>query len=129
MMLQRVRPYTGVFLVLAGGALAWLMSPLDWFDGYCLFFLGMAAGEWNGQINPRDMRDRGPEMVWDEMYPAERMSYFFLPVAFVVAGLLALVMAMDASRMSTQWGMIGSALAVIGAGLVGVFSKWSHRYS
>lgn len=126
---HRLKPYAGVLLAFAGGGLAWFMSPLDWFDGYILFFLGMAAGEWNSQHNPRHMRAEGPTIPWDEMYTGDRLSYFFAPLAFAIAGLVALVAAIEGSRVSLQWEMIGSAIAVIGLGIFGAVWKWSRRYS
>jgi hypothetical protein len=128
-MLERFKSLFFTIAVLVGCGLAWLLSPLEWFDGLVLFLLGSAAGDWNRQLNPNEYQAEGPILPWDDMHSGDKLAYFLPAVATVIGGLIFLMMAIQFFRISNDWIGIGTAIFIIGLGVATAYWKWSHRYS
>ncbi len=127
--LERLKPHFFTIAVLAGGALAWLLSPLEWFDGFILFLLWSIAGGWNRQLNPNEYEMEGPILPWDEMHSGERLAYFLPAVTIVIVGSVFLMMSIQFSRVSIDWAAIAAAIVIVGLGIANAYRKWANRYS
>ncbi|WP_226699351.1 hypothetical protein [Qipengyuania gaetbuli] len=125
---DRLKPHFFTIAVATGLALAWVLSPLDWFDGFVLFLLGSVAGDWNRQLNPVVDGTEGPVFPWDEMNAGDKLAYFLPALAITVFGLIFLAMAIQFSRVAIDWTSIGVAIFVVVLGLGHGYWKWLHRY-
>ncbi len=128
--LERLKPHFFTIAVFAGLGLAWLLSPLDWVEGFALFLLGSVAGDWNRQFNPNEPDTSGPIFPWDKMHSGDKLAYFLPAISLVVAGLIFLMVAIQLfSQMDTDWAGILMAIFMIGLGAATAYWKWIHRFS
>jgi hypothetical protein len=125
---ERLRPHFFTIAVAIGCALAWVQHPLDWYDGFILFLLGSAAGDWNRRLNPIVDEVGGPAFPWDDMHAGDKLGYFLPPLAVVIVGLIFFVVAIQFSRVSMDWLSIGVAIFLVASGIGQVYWKWLHRY-
>lgn len=126
--LDRLKLHSFTISVAVGCGLAWVMSPLDWFDGFVLFLLGSFAGDWNRQLHPAIDRVEGPVFLWDEMHVGDKLAYFLPALAITIFGLILFSMAIQFSLVATDWAGIGVAIIFIALGIGQGYWKWFHRY-
>ena len=125
---DRLKPHFFTVAVVIGFALAWGLSPLDWFDGFILFLLGSTAGDWDRQLNPIVDRVGGPSFPWDDMHAGDKLAYFLPNLAITIFGLIFLAMAIQFSRVAIDWLGIGVGIFGITLGVGQGYWKWNHRY-
>lgn len=125
---DRLKPHFFTIAVAVGCAAAWVLSPLDWFDGFILFLLGSVAGDWNRRLNPVTEQAEGPIIAWTDMDTGDKLAYFFPSLVISAFGLVFLVVSIQFSRVSVDWISICLAIFVIIMGIGQGYWKWLQRH-
>lgn len=124
-----LRPGAGLLVFVIGGALIMLVAPGNWWGGFMLFLVGLAAGQWLERINPTPPPEEPlPTPAWDDMDAAEKRAYVLPPLMQGAFSILFLTAATRIDFREVGWMALAAGLYAGAVAIRSGWRRWRNRF-